>query len=260
MKQFRIGNRISDTDLLFSAAKGDIGTTIGAVKFYDLQNAISSACFAYKQAKVEKENGNFERELFYLRAAILDYNACYDFVGQIIFFCFDFFDNLDSKEDLSKCIRTISIDDNRNFIRTFRKLAEQDAEAQLFFEKFQLFLEYNVPEKSINDIRTWANTIKHRGGFITKDMLLSRHVASIKTDKGFTLDWLYEEAPTSQEVYNRLEKHNDHIVDYAEELLSYIFNGNVVFDGESHKAFSYNKLSNRFKAIFLTEYKDKEYE
>ena len=260
MKQFRIRNRISYTDLLFSAAKGDIGTTIGAVKFYDLQNAISSACFAYKQAKVEKENGNFERELFYLRAAILDYNACYDYVGQIAYFCFDFFDKLDSKEELSECIRKISIDDKHRFMNQFRKLSTQDTEAKVFFKKFQDFLEYNVPEKNKDNIRIWANTIKHRGGFVTKDILSSRPVASIRTDKDFTLDWLYEDTPTSQEVYDRLEKHNGHIVDYAEELLTYVFKGTEVFESESHKPFSCNKPSNRFNAVFLTEFKDKEYE
>lgn len=66
---------------------GELGLVIAAHKFFDLSNLINNANFSIQQ--INKCNSE-ELKSYYLRYAILDYNACYDYLLQIIYFAFDF--------------------------------------------------------------------------------------------------------------------------------------------------------------------------
>lgn len=99
------GNDLSGL-LLPNAFRRDYGNIIGLLKFRDILNRIHSAQYAIDKAK-EVCNEARNLELFYLTAAILDYNACYDYVNQIVYFCFNFGEEIKSKNNLKKQVKSV---------------------------------------------------------------------------------------------------------------------------------------------------------
>ena len=74
-------------DVFSYAAVGDIGSAIAVYKFLEVRNLIAFANYSIELA--EKSDDNVMKYHHY-RTAILDYNACYDYILQIIYFGFDF--------------------------------------------------------------------------------------------------------------------------------------------------------------------------
>ena len=71
---------------------GELGLVIAARKFFELSNLIDSANFSIQQSEQCTKDS---LKAYYLKYAILDYNACYDYLLQIIYFAFDFFSDFD---------------------------------------------------------------------------------------------------------------------------------------------------------------------
>ena len=80
---FNISKRYNILNSIADCSTGDIGLVIASQKFYELANLIHSANFSVEQAKIEKRA---RLKSYFLRYAVLDYNSCYDYFEQIIYF------------------------------------------------------------------------------------------------------------------------------------------------------------------------------
>ena len=83
---------------------GELGLVIAARKFFELSNLINNANFSIQQSE---QTAKETLRAYYLRYAILDYNACYDYLLQIIYFAFDFFPDFDytSTEEYQRILK-----------------------------------------------------------------------------------------------------------------------------------------------------------
>ena len=233
-----------------NAFRRDYGNIIGLLKFRDILNSIHSAQYAIDKAR-EVSNEARNLELFYLTSAILDYNACYDYVNQIVFFCFNFGEEIKSKKNLEKQVRSVKSffgEITRNKLSYKRdSLIATNAIANTFFEKLEKF--FNNRTK----LSRWANCIKHHGGFATKELLDQYDIASIETSGGFSLSWAYQECPERQVVYDVLLTQNNIIVEYVNGLFIYIFKGSNVIGGKYEKPFVYQQISYPNDNVFITK-------
>lgn len=138
IKKYKIINELA------YVSSGDIGLVVAARKFYELSNLISCANYSIEQAKKSEE---LNRKSYFLRYAILDYNACYDYLEQIVYFAFDFFPSIKSEEDyiqaIRKCIKKdkrlengIEILEKSDYTNDIEKLKEVNQEASTFFSKY----------------------------------------------------------------------------------------------------------------------------
>lgn len=233
----------------------DIGRVIAVQKCYELNNLINSANYSIEQAEKEK---NDSKKFYLYRYAILDYNACYDLVKQIIFFAFDFFElpqepitpkvywnwiSKDCRDDESKSRRDNKGKGHRNnkskFSKDIERICNINASANSFFEEYDEF--QNKVQNEEYGIRDWANNIKHQGGFINQE-LHNKRAAIMILDKNheeiFSTEHIFPFTPTLLEIKNRLIKQNEVIVEYSIKLVDYIFEGCNEFPNGKEKKFS----------------------
>lgn len=242
---------------------GDIGSVIAARKFYELSNLINNANFSIEQAK---NSDNLNRKSYFLRYAILDYNACYDYLLQIIYFAFDFFPDFDyaSTEEFRKilkdkcrlsCLEKIDgklIYKDTEFAEDIKKLKDSNPEFAEFYKRFNKFKAFVEDENY--GIKQWANNIKHQGGFCFKELLTpSGHTVAIASfEVVFTTRILTPYTPTMEEAITRLHNQNRNIIEFSNWLFEYIY-GDIshidfvprqkLFTAQKHQ-FNKMKLSN----------------
>lgn len=259
--------------MLIYAGQGDIGSVIAMQKMVELRNSISLANFAIKKAKEEK-NSITKYALY--RSAILDYNCCYDFVLQIVYFGFDFCspiksdkDYIEQMRDYCKLSKTIEcqcgkrVSANTSFKDKIEELKSTNPQAKDFFKKLRNFRQ--SLRKNNVDISDWANTIKHRGGFIVDEVIdTSKMACTITIDKNdeVVFDSSYTFHPISfSEIERRLQEQNVIIVDFLSYLQNSLFGDTQNIEGvnKSNKLFSanvYNKEDFKGSKTFLTNIKD----
>lgn len=229
---------------------GDIGLVIAARKFYELSNLISNANYSIKQAE---KSDDLNRKSYFLRYAILDYNACYDYLEQIVYFAFDFFPPIKSEEDyihaVSKCIKKdkrlendIEILEKSDYTNDIEKLKVANQYASTFFSKYNKMRKYRFDGK--NGIGDWANNIKHQGGFCFKELLTpSGHTVAVASSEiVFTTKILTPYTPTIKEAIERLINQNRKIIELSDWMFKYIFGDTTEIDfSPRQKPFSANK-------------------
>jgi len=204
----------------------DIGLAIAMLKFEEFQRTFIYAQHSFllgmkEEHKVSAGDGNNERakkgyRFYHLRHAILDFNACYDFILQIVYFGCDFFDEIKSSEnyanELEKC----------KWITIKRKTQELSGRSEML-EKLKAFYDGRGNYKKANHPLTyWTNQIKHRGGFIINELVDDSGKIEITNQKTgeiiFSSDYIKPICVSFQEIKNCLVYHNDKIVEYAEFL------------------------------------------
>ena len=235
---FPIKKKYSILNDLVNCAKGDVGIVIAAHKFYDLSNLINCANYSILQSDKEERDANFK--LYFLRNAILDYNACYDYFLQILYFAFNFFTPFDNKEEYKRRLKeeckisqqskiaiiTDKYEDikGKSFAKAIKGLMLTNNSHKSFIKEFFERCEF-VNNKDCG-IREWANNIKHQGGFCLVENTHENGYVDCVDDEGkllFSTKFLIPFDVKYSDVLERLEKQNNHIVDTANWLFCYIF-------------------------------------
>ena len=173
------------TPMIF-AAQGDIGSVVALYKFMEIRNLISFANMSIENARNEIEP---VKKYYYYRSAILDYNACYDYILQIIYFGFDFCCPIGSKSEYIKQMsedcklkvvdKTSGVSEDSNFQKEINKLRLDNSEADAFFKQFDA-LKRALRRKG-KTIQYWANNIKHHGGFVVEELLDRNKLGHLQT-------------------------------------------------------------------------------
>ena len=237
-------------DVFSYAAVGDIGSAIAVYKFLEVRNLIAFANYSIELA--EKSDDNVMKYHHY-RTAILDYNACYDYILQIIYFGFDFCAPIYSKAEyihqMEQC--TLRYEDGvpvSQFAKDMDAMANSECEAaKNFIEELKTFKK--ALRKSNAIIQYWANNIKHHGGFVVEDLLdkpkLARITTIRTTDNITTFDsaFVYPMIATFDKIKNRLLKQNELILDFLLKLYRDIFGTPPTEFGVKTKIFSANKYN-----------------
>lgn len=243
--KFDISKKYNDIHALRDCKVGDYGLLIAGHKFYELSNLINAANYSVGQYHNSK---SIDKKAYYLKYAILDYNACYDYFEQIIYFAFEFFPAFKTAEEyrdiLKNGVKRTVLNYSKNIIEEseFRKdikdLKDKNEEAKLFFKQYDEYIKSRY-DKNIG-IADWANNIKHQGGFWFKETL--KETAIIGNNNDFTTRILYPYSVPFKDVLDRLIQQNKKIVEISEWLFSYIFGdkSDVVFE-PSIKKFSAGK-------------------
>lgn len=258
-------------NLTIYAHQGDIGSVIALHKFTEVRNLISFANIAIDRAIGETDNIT---KYCLFRSAILDYNACYDYILQIIYFGFDFCSRVDSHESYisqmkNDCRRTVEKNENGKrvlvdspFKQKIDELKTVNDRAKDFFSTYDRFRRSSY--KPDVTILNWANNIKHHGGFIVDELLDRKRLARITTsnNEGEIFDSAYMFSPiTFSEIEKKLHKQNALIVEFLIYLQDAIFGDTTNIDiGVCRKLFTANGYSKE-KLIgnaFLTSFEAKE--
>lgn len=228
--------RYNNLNEIAYVSSGDIGLVIAARKFYELSNLINNANFSIQQSEQSTKNS---LKAYYLRYAILDYNACYDYLLQIIYFAFDFFSDFDytSPEEYQKILKKKCrlsclekkdgqlISKETEFAEDIKKLKFSNQQFAQFYSNFNEFNAF-ADDKDYG-IKQWANNIKHQGGFCFKELLTpaAHTVALASSGVVFTTEILTPYIPTIEEATTRLLHQNNHIITFSNWLFEYIFGG-----------------------------------
>lgn len=254
---FYIEEKYNIYNITNDLAIGDIGKVIAGHKFYELSNLINSANYSIKQAD---KNDNVNIKSFFLRYALLDYNTCYDYFDQIVYFAFDFFPDFYTVEDFRKIIKEKCrrydyvkvgneyVQKESEFANDIKKLVSINPEADTFFKEFRKRSSF------VNDgtygIRQLANNIKHQGGFWFKENLNKQGIVKcIKDGKEiFSTEALIAYCIRHEDIYKRLVKQNNNIVELSNWLFSYIF-GDTTHIDFSKKGKKFSAKKNNFDKI-----------
>lgn len=262
----------NELNMLVYAGQGDIGSIIAMQKLLELRHVIALANYAINKAINEADN--FVKFTLY-RSAILDYNSCFDYVRQIVYFGFDFCPLIKTQEqyiiamkDWCQYRKTITNENDEQIIIDtpfkikIEELKKSDANAKEFFGRLNKFRKELL--KSSANITEWANTIKHRGGFVTNEIIDKSKIARIITtdstgkhlfDSSFTLTSI-----SFNEIETKLLQQNTIIISFIDYLQEAIFGNTSEIDdiSASNKIFSaeeYDKstlIGNTFLTSFET--------
>lgn len=254
---FYVGNKYNISNITTDLATGDLGKVVAGHKFYELSNLISSANYSITQAD---KNDNINIKSFFLRYAILDYNACYDYFNQIVYFAFDFFPDFSNVEEYRKIIKDKCrkndyikvgneyVQKDSEFENDIKELISTNSEANKFFKEYRK-RSYFVNDKTFG-IRQWANNIKHQGGFWFKESLDKQGIVKCMKDgkEIFSTETLIAYCTSHEDIFKRLIKQNNNIVELSNWLFSYIFGDTTHMDfSKKDKKFSAKK--NNFDKI-----------
>lgn len=237
-------------DVFLYAVAGDIGSAIAVYKFMEVRNLIA---FANNSIKLATETNDDIMKFHHYRIAILDYNACYDYILQIIYFGFDFCSPIYNKSDyitqMTQCV--LKYEEGKpvsQFAKDMDVIANSGSDAAKNFIK-ELETLKKALKKDNAKIQYWANNIKHHGGFVVDDLLDKKKLARIVTtrtaDNVTTFDsaFVYPMIETFDKIHNRLQKQNELIIDFLLKLHRDIFGIPPTEFGVSSKIFSANKYN-----------------
>lgn len=253
-------NKCNVFNIMEYLSTNDLGRAIAAYKFYDLSNCYNAAEYSFSEALKQT---SINKKFYLLKEAIVEFNSCYDYPLQIIYFAFDFFEKITSAEDYKKAIKNeCKINEwrkNENgdkeyqetvFCQDIERLKETDSCAKDFFKKFGKYINFACDKNY--GIKQWANNIKHQGGFVVSEILKKDNVTYVEClhdDKvTFTTEWLYPFSPSFDDVIDRLEHQKNNLVELMDWLSDYIFGNTQVVDfKQKQKPFSANKYNHEVK-------------
>ena len=244
-------------NMLELGSLGEIGLIISANKFIELSELIQSANYSIQES--QKTNNSYLKSYF-LKYAILNYNACYDYFEQIVFFAFDFFPDFGSAREYKKILKECTRSSIRKkgkdstFTTDIMKLKKVNSEARLFFDKYDK--ERQFVNHTLFGIRKWANSIKHQGGINFSECEKDYGYIICQNSHGdtlFTTKSLKTYQITNEQIYTNLFQQNEKIVEITRWLFNYIFGDISCISCEPKlKRFSANK--NHFKGKRLAFY------
>lgn len=208
---------------------GDVGLHIASIKMEELESMMLAAKATLGKGTmeqqhatangVETEKAQTAARFYHLEHAIIDYDACYDYVLQIIFFAFDFFTPLCSETDYSKNLRACRRGKSK-FWRNFESLSHHNDNAKTLLDKYSTFDNQRTPK-----LAKWANRLKHHGGLNVEELASDRFSWSKLDDHNnviFCSRWIQPMYVTINEVINELTQRNNDIVEFANWLYDFI--------------------------------------
>lgn len=208
---------------------GHKGLYISTIKFEELEDLIrfSNASLRdgikedYKATINGAVHPTAQRVLrfYHLKYAILNYNACYDYILQIIYFAFDFSEDITTHEIYQEQLVKCSFGNSSKFRQRFKAFSETNIKAKELFNKLDDF--YNNKRRKLGG---WANAIKHRGGLSIPEMIPSRHDTCIFREgaKVFSPEIIYPNTITIEEIIDELKEQNKIICEFAEYLFDFL--------------------------------------
>lgn len=173
----------------------DIGYYIANRKVHQLYDLFSNAKFslinAHKKlhkSSIEWRSGNLGQLWLrsqYLRNAIIWYNSCIDYVYQIVWFAFDFYGKLDSKQHY----------ENELFNCKWDKLEQvfKKNNANSNIKELCSIINAAKSDKNVRQVNKWANNLKHKANIYFKEL---------QEDDFFTVQ--FADKLSSEDLYGEL--------------------------------------------------------
>jgi hypothetical protein len=214
--------------------KKEIGLGIALVKFDEFYHRFIQAQLSFQMGmrtdhRVYSTDGNNDLaqksyRFYFLQYAILDYNACYDYLLQIVYFGCDFFDEIksqkDYKENLKQCTWTCKKEKNGFKDRIDKLEQTRNDDFKAFLKKLCKF--YGCKDNNKYPLAFWTNQIKHKGGFIIDELephgpkieIINRITGEIV----FSSDSVKPISTSLKKIEECLIYHNDKIVEFADFL------------------------------------------
>ena len=208
---------------------GHKGLYISTIKFEELEDLIRFSNASLRDGIKEDYNATVNGEVrpeaqrilrfYHLKYAILNYNACYDYILQIIYFAFDFCEEITSPEVYQEQLAKCSFGNSSKFRQRFKIFSETNTKAKELFEKLDDF--YNNKRRKLGG---WANAIKHRGGLSIPEMIPNRHNTCILGDGSivFSPETIYPHIITIEEIIEELPEQNKIICEFSEYLFDFL--------------------------------------
>lgn len=205
------------------------GLYISTIKFEELEDLIRFSNTSLRDGMKEDYKATINGEVhptaqrvlrfYHLKYAILNYNACYDYILQIIYFAFDFCEDITTQETYQAQLCQCSFGYNSTFRKHFKALSETNVKAKELFDKLDDF--YNNKRRKLSG---WANAIKHRGGLSIPEMIPNRHNTCIFGDGSivFSPETIYPHIITIEDIIEELKEQNKIICEFAEYLFDFI--------------------------------------
>jgi hypothetical protein len=208
----------------------DIPLYIATIKFEELENIYKSANFALIKGSHNKHEGisspdNNKTAILwtrfeFLKNAIIWYNSCYDYLLLIIYFAFEFSKpKINTRQNYENELKDIKWNkkSTKGFYVAFSKISEYDNYAKVLFDKYNNFY-------SNSSIRDWANSLKHRGGLILKDLCSERLSFAVINDDNSRFESSYVDTTTvsMKEILDKLIEEDQKIVEFTNYLFDFI--------------------------------------
>lgn len=207
------------------------GLYISTIKFEELEDLIRFSNISlrdgmkedYKATLNGKVHSTAQRILrfYHLKYAILNYNSCYDYILQIIYFAFDFCEDITSSEVYQEQLAKCTFGYNSKFRKHFKDFSEINIKAKQLFDNLDDL--YNNKREKLSG---WANAIKHRGGLSIPEMKPNRPNTCIcDNDNGailFSPEMIYPYTISIEEIIEELKEQNKIICEFAEYLFNFL--------------------------------------
>lgn len=248
----QISNRYNVIQILEDFAVGDLGRVIAGYKFYELNTLINAAVYPLQESKKQED---YNLKFYFLKNAILEYNSCYDYFLQIVYFAFDFFDHIGSPEGYQQILKKVKYEPNitdknkkpkSKFSKDVYQLREDNKVANDFFNEFDN--RYCFVSNPDIGIKEWVNNLKHQGGFVAEDLLQKDRAAFMNcffhSELTFSTKWLYPYTPSFKEIIKRLDSQHENVNNFAGWLFKYIYGDTQMINFQlKEKSFSAKKCN-----------------
>lgn len=253
LSTFRLSTKFSLLDLGFSDLTDDAGSltkesVITYWKFIELSDKINQGNFALNNVSLISDSIAY----FNVCNAILSYQACYDYFLQILFFGFGFNKDFSTSKQYRNLIKNdcrlstfndvevngkserVSV--NSQFANDIIEHCKNCGEFDAFYKKF-LSLTGFVSDPDFG-IAHFANSIKHQGGFITKELYNSHRNNNLyfASEDGCNFDTseIYAYRPSLQDIIERLKQQNSKIVEISYWLFDTFFPKRKIKSFQTH--------------------------
>lgn len=205
------------------------GLYVSTIKFEELEDLIRFSNTSLRDGIKEDYKATINGEVhptaqrvlrfYHLKYAILNYNACYDYILQIIYFAFDFCEDITTQEIYQEQLVKCTFGNNSKFRQRFKTFSETNIKAKELFDKLDDF--YNNKRRKLGG---WANAIKHRGGLSIPEMIPNRHNTCILKDGAivFSYETIYPHIITIEEIIEELKEQNKIICEFSEYLFDFL--------------------------------------
>lgn len=196
---------------------------LGYWKLIEFSNLFNGATNYISKAMSNKEN-DIISQFLYLRSCITDYNACYDYALQIIFFGFGFYDDFSNQEEyilqLQNSAKLFNQGGQTEFSKNMNKLSSANEDFKMFYKKLCKYRgvadNYKTNPSKYN-LRILANNIKHQGGFSFSEFWEKENAGDFvvrnSSDNSiiFSTEQLHIFSPSKDEIIRFLFHHNENL-------------------------------------------------
>lgn len=252
---FRIDINIREFSLLH-----DIGYSIAIDKFIELYSMVASARSAlinafekfYDSNIISWESG-YKGQLWmrfqYLKNAIVWYNACEDYIYQIVWFAYDLYPNvINSEESYLLNLKKCNFD---QIIKILKKLEDKNKDAGDLKTKLEEYR--NDPDVSLLREKL-ANNLKHRANIQVNGLQDTRMIGFIRKSKDgseqFNEQWIEPSIIDIDETIDLVKKVHIKLVEHGRYILEFMnIEGMFITDENGNKMLNHIRKKSDYKKI-----------